>query len=76
VVCSAEMATLFGQPMDIGSDKHSIVDDFMYGSSVASSHVYIRLGMFYVIYAYLVSLLLLECFDTVGLVTGRATGLY
>jgi len=40
------MATLFGQPMDIGSDKHSIVDDFMYGSNVASSHVYIRLGIF------------------------------
>jgi len=39
------MATLFGQPMDIGSDKHSIVDDFMYGSNVASSHVYIRLGI-------------------------------
>ena len=38
------MATLFGQPIDIGSDKHSIVDDFMYGSNVASSHVYIRLG--------------------------------
>jgi len=40
------MATLFGQPLDVGSDKHSIVDDFMYGSNVASSHVYIRLGMF------------------------------
>jgi len=39
------MATLFGQPVDIGSDKHSIVDDFMYGSNVASSHVYIRLGI-------------------------------
>jgi len=39
------MATLLGQPMDIGSDKHSIVDDFMYGSNVASSHVYIRLGI-------------------------------
>ena len=31
--------------MDIGSDKHSIVDDFMYGSNVASSHVYVRLGI-------------------------------
>jgi len=40
------MATLFGQSVDIGSDKHSIVDDFMYGSNVASSHVYIRLGTF------------------------------
>jgi len=39
------MATLFGQPVDIGSDKHSIVDDFMYGSNVASSHVYVRLGI-------------------------------
>jgi len=41
---SVGMATLFGQPMD-GSEKHSIVDDFMYGSNVASSHVYIRLGI-------------------------------
>jgi len=39
------MATLFGQPLDIGNDKQTIVDDFMYGSNVASSHVYIRLGM-------------------------------
>lgn len=40
-----EMATLFGQPLDVGGDKHSIVDDFMYGSNVASSHIYIRLGI-------------------------------
>lgn len=30
-----------------GSGKDSIVDDFMYGSNVASAHVYIRMGMLY-----------------------------
>ena len=38
------MATMFGQSVDHASGKGSIVDDFMYGSNVASSHVYIRLG--------------------------------
>ena len=27
-------------------EKHSIVDDFMYGSNVAAAHVYIRMGKF------------------------------
>lgn len=38
------MTTLFGQAMPDQSEKHSIVDDFAYGSNVASSAVYIRLG--------------------------------
>lgn len=54
------MATLFGQPMmDVGSDKHSIVDDFMYGSNVASSHIYIRLGFLRKVYGILSAQLLL-----------------
>ena len=28
------------------SGKHSIVDDFMYGSNVATAHVYIRMGRY------------------------------
>ncbi len=33
--------------------KHSIVDDFMYGSNVASSHVRIRLGFLRKVYGIL-----------------------
>ena len=41
------MATLFGQEVPLISEKaekHSIIDDFSYGSNVASSAVYIRMG--------------------------------
>lgn len=41
------MATLMTEPgAGGGSGKHSIVDDFMYGSNVAGSSVYIRMGMY------------------------------
>jgi hypothetical protein len=53
------MATFFGQPLDGGSDKGSIVDDFMYGSNVASSHVYVRLGFLRKVYGILSAQLLL-----------------
>ncbi len=33
-----------GNPQGQSKMKSSIEDDFMYGSNVASSHVYIRLG--------------------------------
>jgi len=38
------MSTLFGQDMSDQSEKHSIIDDFAYGSNVASSAVYVRMG--------------------------------
>ena len=38
------MTTLFGQEVPEKSEKHSIIDDFSYGSNVASSAVYIRMG--------------------------------
>ena len=41
------MSTVFGEKVESGYDKGSIVDDFMYGSNVASSHIYIRLGLFW-----------------------------
>jgi len=53
------MASFFGQPLDVGSDKGSVVDDFMYGSNVASSHVYIRLGFLRKVYGILSVQLLL-----------------
>jgi len=53
------MATFFGQQMETGSEKGSIVDDFMYGSNVASSHVYIRLGFLRKVYGILSAQLLL-----------------
>ena len=37
------MATLINEEAP-SSGKHSIVDDFMYGSNVAGSHMYVRLG--------------------------------
>ena len=49
-----EMATLFRQEgaPDAG-DKQSIVDDFMYSSNVASSHVYVRMGQFKVFHFFI-----------------------
>jgi hypothetical protein len=38
------MATMSSGKADFG--KQSIVDDFMYGSNVATAHVYIRMGKF------------------------------
>ena len=39
------MATTLLIPQDGGqAEKGGIVDDFMYGSNVASSHIYIRMG--------------------------------
>ncbi|XP_070559724.1 protein lifeguard 4-like [Ptychodera flava] len=37
----------------LGGKSHSIVDDFMYGSNVASSHVYVRLGFLRKVYSIL-----------------------
>lgn len=52
------MATFFGEPVDKSGEKPSIVDDFMYGSNVASSHVYIRLGFLRKVYGILSAQLL------------------
>jgi protein lifeguard len=52
------MATVFGEPLDQSSGKTSIVDDFMYGSNVASSHFYIRLGFLRKVYGILSAQLL------------------
>lgn len=43
---SVKMATLINDPKNDTStkSKSSIVEDFMYGSNVAASNVYIRLG--------------------------------
>ena len=38
-------ATMMGEPVG-GSGKSGIVDDFMYGTNVASAHIYIRMGKF------------------------------
>jgi FtsH-binding integral membrane protein len=40
------------------ASKHSIVDDFMYGNNVASSHVTIRLGFIRKVYGILSAQLL------------------
>lgn len=52
------MATLFGESYDEFGGKSSVVDDFMYGSNVASSHVYIRLGFLRKVYGILSAQLL------------------
>jgi len=52
------MATLFGEHVDDHGGKSSIVDDFMYGSNVASSHVYVRLGFLRKVYGILSTQLL------------------
>lgn len=33
-------------PVESKDGKESIVDDFMYGSNVATAHVYVRMGMY------------------------------
>ena len=44
---ASNMATLLGGEEKVtGVKQHSIVDDFMYGSNVAGSHIYVRLGMY------------------------------
>lgn len=57
------MATLFGQEVSGGGEgKHaspSIVDDFMYSSNVASSHVYIRMAFLRKVYGILSAQILL-----------------
>jgi len=53
------MSTFFGQTMDAEPGKGSIVDDFMYGSNVASSHVYVRLGFLRKVYGILSAQLLM-----------------
>ncbi|ESN95066.1 hypothetical protein HELRODRAFT_105150, partial [Helobdella robusta] len=50
---------------DETASKSGIVDDFMYGSNVASSHVYIRLGFLRKVYGILSSQLL--CTTLIGL---------
>ncbi|XP_067685249.1 protein lifeguard 4-like [Haliotis asinina] len=52
------MAT-FGQPKAKEQGKESIVDDFMYGSNVASAHVYIRMGFLRKVYGILTTQILL-----------------
>ncbi|KAK2194240.1 hypothetical protein NP493_1g05002 [Ridgeia piscesae] len=47
------MSTLFGQDMSDQSEKHSIIDDFAYGSNVASSAVYVRMGFLRKVYGIL-----------------------
>ena len=37
-------------PLETKDGKDSVVDDFMYGSNVASAHVYIRMGKFWIIH--------------------------
>jgi FtsH-binding integral membrane protein len=51
------MSTLFGEPMS-HDGKSSVVDDFMYGSNVASSHIYVRLGFLRKVYGILSAQLL------------------
>jgi FtsH-binding integral membrane protein len=63
------MATMFGQSVDHASGKGSIVDDFMYGSNVASSHVYIRLGFLRKVYGILSVQLLFTTIISVGFLT-------
>lgn len=42
---TSTMATTLLIPQDGGqAEKGGIVDDFMYGSNVAASHIYIRMG--------------------------------
>lgn len=45
--------------IDMGSSKPSIVNDFMYGSNVAQSHVYIRMGFLRKVYGILTAQLFL-----------------
>jgi hypothetical protein len=37
-------------PLETKDGKDSVVDDFMYGSNVASAHVYIRMGKLWIIH--------------------------
>ncbi|XP_014677966.1 PREDICTED: protein lifeguard 4-like [Priapulus caudatus] len=53
------MATVSGEEFPGTGSKPSIVDDFMYGSNVAQSHVYIRLGFLRKVYGILTAQLLL-----------------
>jgi hypothetical protein len=46
------MSTLFGESVEYAG-KSSVVDDFMYGSNVASSNLYIRLGFLRKVYGIL-----------------------
>lgn len=52
-------ATFMGKERPEGEEAPSIMDDFMYGSNVASSHVYIRMGFLRKVYGILTAQLLL-----------------
>ena len=43
----ASHASLMGDSPSNKDGKGSIVDDFMYGSNVATAHIYIRMGRFH-----------------------------
>lgn len=63
------MATMFGETLDNDSGKPSVVDDFMYGSNVASSHFYIRLGFLRKVYGILSAQLLVTLIVGIVFVT-------
>jgi len=58
---------------NLDSSKQSIVDDFMYGNNVASSHVTIRLGFIRKVYGILSAQLLFT--TLVGTVIMASTGI-
>jgi len=69
------MASLFGERMDHNS-KSSVVEDFMYGSNVASAHVYIRLGFLRKVYGILSAQLLFTTLVGVLFVAYDPIGLF
>jgi len=70
------MATLFGESVDDHGGKSSIVDDFMYGSNVASSHVYVRLGFLRKVYGILSTQLLVTTLVGIAFVIYEPLGLF
>ena len=57
----------------VDAPKSSIVDDFMYGNNVASSHITIRLGFIRKVYGILSAQLLFTTF--IGTVIMASTGI-
>ncbi|KAJ8302116.1 hypothetical protein KUTeg_021103 [Tegillarca granosa] len=53
------MATLLGESSKPQQKEPGIIDDFMYGSNVATAHVYIRLGFLRKVYGILTAQILL-----------------
>lgn len=63
------MSTLFGEDSAKSGKQPGIVDDFMYGSNVAGSHMYIRLGFLRKVYGILSAQLLLTTLVSIVFMT-------